>query len=59
MEFLNDIWVFLTNVMWGRVAVVVIFTLVAVVLGIWFPAKMLEQHTNPRTGHHLVCPRRL
>ena len=46
MEFLNDIWVFLTNVMWGRVAVVVIFTLVAVVLGIWFPAKMLEQHTN-------------
>lgn len=46
MEFLNDIWVFLSHVQWGRVAVVVIFTLVAVVLGIWFPAKMLEQHTN-------------
>jgi hypothetical protein len=46
MEFLNDIWVFLGNVQWGRVAVVVIFTLIAVVLGIWFPARMLVEHTN-------------
>ncbi|MCB9894838.1 MAG: hypothetical protein H6839_10335 [Planctomycetes bacterium] len=46
MEFINDAWNFLSNVHWGRVAVVVIFTLIAVVLGIWFPARMLEEHTN-------------
>ena len=46
MEFLNDVWTFLYNVQWGRVAVIVIFTMIAVVLGIWFPAKMLAQHTN-------------
>ena len=46
MEFLHDTWQFLSHVNWGRVAVIVIFTGVAVVAGIWFPARMLALHTN-------------
>lgn len=46
MEFLNDAWSFLAALHWGRVVITVIGTLIAVVVGIWFPAKMLEAHTN-------------
>jgi hypothetical protein len=46
MEFLEGIWTFLGNLNWWRVIVTIFFTAVAVVLGIWLPAKMLEEHTN-------------
>ncbi|MBZ0138028.1 MAG: hypothetical protein K8I27_16855 [Planctomycetes bacterium] len=46
MEFLSEIWTFLGNVQWVRVIVTIMATLIAVVLGIWFPARMLAEHTN-------------
>ena len=46
MEFLSDVWTFLGSVHWPRVIITIIATLIAVVLGIWFPAKMLALHTN-------------
>lgn len=45
-EFLQETWIFLGNVQWVRVIITILATLIAVVLGIWFPAKMLELHTN-------------
>ena len=46
MEFLSEVWTFLSSVHWVRVIVTILATLIAVVLGIWFPAKMLALHTN-------------
>lgn len=46
MAFISDLWMFLTELNWWRVIVTILFTALAVVLGIWFPARMLEQHTN-------------
>jgi len=46
MEFLENVWNFLGNLNWIRVFFTIVFTAVAVVFGIWYPAKMLEQHTN-------------
>ena len=45
-EFFEGIWIFFTNLNWWRVIVTIFFTALAVVLGIWFPAKMLAEHTN-------------
>jgi ABC-type arginine/histidine transport system permease subunit len=46
MNFLADVWELFDGLNWVRVFVTVLATLVAVVLGIWFPARMLEAHTN-------------
>jgi thiol:disulfide interchange protein len=46
MAFIQDVWNFLYDLNWVRVIFTVLFTVLAVVLGIWFPARMLEQHTN-------------
>lgn len=56
-EILKDVWTFLLDVEWLRVFVTVIFTAVAVVAGIWWPAKLLEAHTNQplvRWGWYVV-----
>lgn len=45
-EFFQDTFTFLGEVHWVRVIVTILATLIAVVLGIWFPAKMLAEHTN-------------
>ena len=45
-EFFSEIWTFLSNVHWVRLIITIMATFIAVVLGIWFPAKMLEEHTN-------------
>jgi len=37
---------FLGNVIWWRVAVTVVFTAFAVLVAIWWPARLLETHTN-------------
>ncbi|MCB9932850.1 MAG: hypothetical protein H6841_05435 [Planctomycetes bacterium] len=46
MGFISDVWDFLSSLDWVRVIVTILFTAMAVVLGIWFPARMLERHTN-------------
>lgn len=46
MEFLNDTWSFLGALNWGRLVVAFFATVIAVVVGIWFPARMLESYTN-------------
>jgi predicted PurR-regulated permease PerM len=46
LDFLDSAWQFLTSLDWIRVIFTILFTAVAVVFGIWFPARMLEQHTN-------------
>ncbi len=57
MEFLREFWTFLLDVEWLRVFVTVIFTAIAVVAGIWWPARLLEAHTNQplvRWGWYVV-----
>ena len=55
LEFLNDVWTFMTRVQWGRVFVTIVATAIAVVCGIWFPARMLEQHTNQPAARYVWC----
>jgi predicted PurR-regulated permease PerM len=45
-EFFEGMWTFLSSLNWMRVFFTILFTAIAVVLGIWYPARMLEQHTN-------------
>lgn len=45
-EFFEGIWAFLSSLNWMRVFFTILFTAVAVVFGIWFPARMLAEHTN-------------
>ncbi len=48
---------FLGNVIWWRVIVTLVFTAVAVAAGIWWPARLLEAHTNQplvRWGWYIV-----
>lgn len=37
---------FLGNIVWWRVLITVVFTAIAVVVAIWWPARLLEAHTN-------------
>lgn len=53
MAFIQDILDFLGNVQWLRVIVTVLMTFVGVVLGIWFPARMLETHTNQPAARYV------
>lgn len=46
MDFLDSALEFLGNIDWLRVFITVIATVIAVVLGIYYPAKVLEAHTN-------------
>lgn len=46
MEFLNSIVDFLSGLIWWRVIVTIVFTSIAVIAGIWWPARLLEAHTN-------------
>ncbi len=46
MEWLESVWEFLVHVRWGNVAVTVILGAVAVVGGIWWPARMMEEYTG-------------
>jgi len=46
MEFLDGVIDFLAGVQWLRVVITIIATLLAVVGGIYLPARVLEAHTN-------------
>lgn len=48
---------FLSGVIWWRVIVTIVFTGIAALLSIWWPAKLLEAHTNQplvRWGWYVV-----
>lgn len=46
MEWMDHAIDFLSRVHWLRVIFTVLLTTVAVVLGIWLPARILERYTN-------------
>jgi ABC-type amino acid transport system permease subunit len=46
MEWVSEVFEFLARVNWLRVIVAVLATAVAVVLGVWAPARLLESYTN-------------
>jgi ABC-type arginine/histidine transport system permease subunit len=46
MEWLDEVLEFLSRVNWLRVVVTVLATAVAIILGIWAPARLLERYTN-------------
>lgn len=45
-EFLNDVWTFLGALNWAWVVLAIFATAIAIVFGIWIPARLLELHTN-------------
>ncbi|MCA8910199.1 MAG: hypothetical protein KDB82_00720 [Planctomycetes bacterium] len=53
MAFIQDILTFLSNVQWLHLIITVLATMLAVVLGIWFPARMLEAHTNQPAARYV------
>jgi ABC-type amino acid transport system permease subunit len=46
MEFLDSVIDFLSRVEWMRVIITVLATLFAVVVGIYWPARLMETYTN-------------
>src|SRR5690606_29979937 len=46
VEVLTDVFDFLARVHWVRVIFTVLLTAIAVFLGIWLPARILERYTN-------------
>lgn len=46
MEWLEEVLEFLARVHWIRVVITVLATAIAIVFGIWAPARLLETYTN-------------
>ncbi|MCA8919182.1 MAG: hypothetical protein KDB68_07240 [Planctomycetes bacterium] len=53
MLFIHDMFVFLSNVHWVQLIVTLIATLIAIVLGVWLPGRLLELHTNQPAARYV------
>ena len=46
LEWLKEVGSFLAAIDWIRLVFSLLFTIVAVAAGIWYPGRILERHTN-------------